>query len=340
MRLELRDIVADYGGAPVLHGVDLDVPAGALLSVLGASGSGKTTLLRTVAGLHRPRAGSVVLGGRDLRGVAPGRRGIGLVPQEGALFGHLDVAGNVAFGLRGGSRADRRERVAELLALVDLAGAQRRMPHELSGGQRQRVAVARALAPRPRVVLLDEPFASLDAALRADVRSQVVDVLREAGATAVLITHDQREALSVSDRVAVLRGGRIAQVGDPRELYARPATPWLASFLGEANLVPGRGDGRTVRTALGVLPCPGGSPAGEVVAVVRPEQVRLVAPGTPGTSTVTVRTVEFTGSAQRVQVDGPDGPPVAAVAAAAPHWRRGDRAGLAVDGEVHVLRAR
>ncbi|MGE3285852.1 MAG: ABC transporter ATP-binding protein [Pseudonocardia sp.] len=337
MRLELREVVADYGGTPVLRGIDLDVPAGTLLSVLGASGSGKTTLLRTVAGLHRPRAGRVVLGGRDLHGVPPGRRGIGLVPQEGALFGHLDVAGNVAFGLRGSPRAARRERVAELLALVDLAGAQHRMPHELSGGQRQRVALARALAPRPRVVLLDEPFASLDAALRADVRSQVLDVLRQAGATAVLITHDQHEALSVSDRVAVLHDGAIAQVGDPRELYARPATPWLAGFLGDATLVPGYGDGRTVTTALGTLRCPRGSPAGEVVAVVRPEQVLLLPAGAPGLPSGTVRTVEFTGSAQLVRLDGPEGPDIVAAAPALPPWRRGDRAGLAVDGEVHVL---
>ncbi|MCO1654582.1 ABC transporter ATP-binding protein [Pseudonocardia humida] len=335
MTLELHDLVAGYGGEPVLRGVDLAVADAEFVCVLGASGSGKTTLLRTVAGLHRPTAGRVVLGGHDLAGVRPERRRVGLVPQEGALFGHLDVAANVAFGLHRATRATRRARVAELLALVDMAGAQDRMPHELSGGQRQRIAVARALAPQPRVVLLDEPFAGLDAGLRADVRAQVADVLLATGSTAVLITHDQDEALSVGDRVAVLHAGRVAQVAEPRELYARPATAWLAGFVGEASLLPGRRDGAVVRTALGALPCAAGPPA-DVTAVVRPEQVRL-GPPVPGVPTGAVHAVEFVGPAQRVRVELPGGLRVTARVRAQPRWRRGDIAAVSVPGPVHVV---
>jgi iron(III) transport system ATP-binding protein len=335
VKLRVDGLVAGYGREPVLRGVDLAVADGEFLSVLGASGSGKTTLLRTVAGLHPPTAGRVVLAGRDLAGVPPERRRIGLVPQEGALFGHLTAGANIAFGLRRRRSAAARDRVAALLAMVDLDGAGDRMPHELSGGQRQRVALARALAPEPEIVLLDEPFAGLDPALRAEVRAQVARVLRAAGSTAVLITHDQDEALSVSDRVAVLHDGAIAQTATPHELYERPATAWIAGFVGTAALLPGHSDGTRLRTAIGALAhAPG--PRGALTAVLRPEQLRLTAPN--GGPTATVTATEFLGHSRLVHLTGPDRIPLVARLAPTETWRPGQSAGLAVDGCVHVVR--
>jgi iron(III) transport system ATP-binding protein len=215
-------------------------------------------------------AGQTVDGGG--RHVPPERRGIGYVAQEGALFPHLTVAANVGFGLRRGTRSAAR--IGELLDLVGLAGLQRRYPHELSGGQQQRVALARALALRPSLVLLDEPFASLDAALRTSMRADIARVLRAAGASVVLVTHDQQEALSLADQVAVLRQGRVAQIGEPRELYARPADPDLARFLGEANLVPAEIRGAEAVTALGTVTTEPSQWASGI-ALIRPEQITV-----------------------------------------------------------------
>jgi iron(III) transport system ATP-binding protein len=271
-----------FGRHPVLTGVDLDVASGSFTALLGPSGSGKTTLLRVIAGFERADAGSVEVGGRivdDGRAfVSPARRRIGFVSQEGTLFPHLTVGRNIGFGLPRG--ADRKARVAELLELVGMAGLGRRYPHQLSGGQQQRVALARALAVDPEVVLLDEPFSSLDATLRASVRAEVRTILRTAGTTALLVTHDQDEALSLADSVAVIRDGRIGQCASPLELYAWPADPELARFLGEVNLLPGRLEGSVVATELGRLAVrETGSAAstagGEVVVLVRPEQVEL-----------------------------------------------------------------
>ncbi len=256
---------------------------GSLTAILGPSGSGKTTLLRVVAGFERADRGTVTLGGvvvddgRHL--VPPDRRRIGYVPQEGALFPHLTVARNVTFGMDRGAR--RSGAADELLAMVGMAGLGRRYPHQLSGGQQQRVALARALAVRPRLVLLDEPFSSLDASLRASVRADVRDVLRRAGTTAVLVTHDQDEALSWADHVAIIRDGRIGQFDTPHDVYGRPVDPDLARFLGDANLLAGVADGRSVRTVMGVLPIADGAPApapgAAMVVLVRPEQVELIA---------------------------------------------------------------
>ncbi len=283
-QLALRQVHKGFGTQPVLVGVDLEVPEGSITAVLGPSGSGKTTLLRLVAGFERCERGVVSIGDRvvdDGAGewVAPEHRRIGYVPQEGSLFPNLNVERNVAFGLGRGRR--HGPRVQELLEMVGLGGLGRRYPHQLSGGQQQRVALARALAVAPTLVLLDEPFSSLDAALRQSVRDDVVEVLRAAGTTAVLVTHDQDEALSVADQVAVIDGGRVAQVDRPQVVYARPEDPELAAFLGEANLVPGTVEGGSVRTALGLLELdssgaglpPDGS--GSVV-LLRPEQVTLL----------------------------------------------------------------
>ncbi|MFC9701103.1 ABC transporter ATP-binding protein [Streptomyces sp. NPDC056943] len=277
-----------YGsGAPVLDGLDLAVPGGSLAALLGPSGCGKTTLLRVIAGFLKADAGSVTVAGRLLGGpgvhLPPERRRIGIVPQEGALFPHLSVARNIAFGLRDLDRAAQRVRVGEMLDLVGLAGYGDRMPNELSGGQQQRIALARALAPRPHLVLLDEPFSALDSGLRGAVRAEVRAVLRESGATALLVTHDQQEALSTADLVAVVREGRVAQCATPEDLYHRPVDPWLASFVGDAVLVPGTAERGIATTALGRIPlaaAPGGLREG--VVLLRPEQLRLAEPESAG----------------------------------------------------------
>jgi iron(III) transport system ATP-binding protein len=255
-RLSVRDVWKGFGGGePVLVGVDLEVPAGTLSAVLGLSGCGKTTLLRLIAGLDRVQRGVIAVGGTTLDDgtvfVAPERRRIGYVPQEGALFPHLTVEANVAFGL---ARSQRRgPRVAELLDMVGLTALGRRLPHELSGGERQRVALARALARGPELLLLDEPFSSLDATLRAQVREEVSELLRGHGATTVLVTHDQEEALSLADSVAVLRDGRIVQHGAPDDLYNHPVDARLAGFLGAANLLDAELSGDLAQTSLGAV---------------------------------------------------------------------------------------
>ncbi len=284
--VEVTGLYKAFGAHRVLTGVDLEVPAGSLTAILGPSGSGKTTLLRLMAGFERADAGTIRIGDVLVDSpavhVAPERRRIGYVPQEGSLFPHLTVQANVAFGLpararRGGGKA------ADLLELVGLGGLGRRYPHQLSGGQQQRVALARALAIEPAVVLLDEPFASLDAHLRASVRADVQEIFRRAGTTAILVTHDQDEALSTADRVAALRDGKIAQYAAPEELYTRPADADLAGFIGDANLLEGVAGAGVVKTRLGLLPLDDGRPvpAGQVTVLVRPEQIEL-GPGEDG----------------------------------------------------------
>ncbi|MEU2383748.1 ABC transporter ATP-binding protein [Streptomyces sp. NPDC012461] len=311
--LRIEGLTKSYGpDAPVLRGVDLTVPAGALAALLGPSGCGKTTLLRIVAGFLRADAGTVAVGGRTLTGpgaqVPPEGRRIGIVPQEGALFPHLSVARNVAFGLTGTARTERRRRTEEMLDLVGLAGYGTRMPHELSGGQQQRVALARALAPRPALVLLDEPFNALDSALRAGVRADVRTALRATGATALLVTHDQQEALSTADLVAVVRQGRVAQCDTPQDLYRHPADPWVAGFVGDAVLLPGtvRTGTSTATTPIGTVTLaepPDGRRTGTVI--LRPEQLRLTDTGTEGAVRGTVTDVCFYGHDARVTVAVP-----------------------------------
>jgi iron(III) transport system ATP-binding protein len=293
--LELRGVHQSYGPQEVLRGVDLIVEAGSFTAVLGPSGCGKTTLLRVVAGFEKIDSGMVRLGDTTVddgrRAVPPERRKIGYVPQDGALFPHLRVAANVAFGLgRHGHRT--RSRVASLLDTVGLTGLERRYPHQLSGGQQQRVALARALAVDPEVVLLDEPFSALDAAMRTSVRQEVAQILRDRGATTVLVTHDQDEALSMADRVAVMRDGRIVADARPEKLYRSPVDAELAAFVGEANLLAGTMQGDVVATAIGRLVVQhhvveewaGPGPAATVL--VRPEQfevrLRSAAPASGG----------------------------------------------------------
>lgn len=282
--LEVAGLAKSFGSQPVLSGLDLVAGPGSFTCILGPSGSGKTTLLRAIAGFERADRGTIRLGDRvvDDGGelhVPAQARGIGYVPQEGGLFPHLSVSQNVAFGL---PRRERRgARVGELLEMVGLAGLERRFPHQLSGGQQQRVALARALAIRPELVLLDEPFASLDAGLRASVRRDVRRVLREAGTTALLVTHDQDEAFSLADSVAIIRDGRIGQCAPAREIYTRPSSAEIARGLGETNFVPGTASGSTADTPLGSLSLENDlhSTGAALMVLVRPEQISLVCPG-------------------------------------------------------------
>ena len=317
--LTVKGLTKSFGATPVLTGVDLHVPGGSFTALLGPSGCGKTTLLRLIAGFDDPDAGTVALGDRVVTGagrsVAARRRGIGFVPQEGGLFPHLTVAANISFGL---PRRQRRDggRVRELLALVGLdAQLADRSPHQLSGGQQQRVALARALAPEPSLVLLDEPFSSLDAALREETRAAVSRALTATGATAVLVTHDQAEALSMADQVAVMRGGRLVQLTDPRTLYRRPGDLDVATFVGDAVVLDAELRGGRAHCILGALPYEQAAvdavPDGPARVLLRPEQLRLSAPAA-GLTTARVRSVDFYGHDSRVWLVLPDGRPVSA----------------------------
>ena len=285
--LSVSGVWKGYADTEVLRGVALEAQAGSLTAVLGLSGCGKTTLLRVIAGFERAERGAVALGGRTLDDahtfIAPERRGVGYVPQEGALFPHLTVEGNVGFGL---TRRERRgTAVAELMEMVGIAPLARRLPHELSGGEQQRVALARALARRPQALLLDEPFSSLDASLRIRVREEVHGLLRQQGVTTVLVTHDQEEALSLADTVAVLRDGGLVQQGSPADLYERPADERMARFLGAVNVLDASFENGTARTPLGALRlraqpprAPGDAQelgARTGVVIVRPEQLEV-----------------------------------------------------------------
>ncbi len=278
MSVALHGVAKAFGTTRAVAGVDLELSGGELVSVLGPSGCGKTTLLRVIAGFEAPDAGTVVVGGQTVAGdgmwVPPERRRIGMVFQDYALFPHLRVRQNVAFGL---ARRDAAERERLTAGTLDLVGLQHKgdcYPHELSGGERQRVALARALAPEPELVLLDEPFSSLDATLRADLRREVALILREAGATALLVTHDQEEALTLGDRLAVMREGVLVQAGVPTDVYARPADRWTAQFVGEVNVLAGVADGASVRTEVGELTLTAAA-SGPVHVALRPEQLRL-----------------------------------------------------------------
>ena len=281
--LTVTDIRKSFSGVPVLRGVSLQATSGGITAVLGPSGCGKTTLLRLVAGFIRPDEGSIEIGGQEVSGpsrhVPPEARRLGYLAQEGALFPHLTVAENIAFGLPRRARRDtaRLHRLLELVSLdTALVG---RYPHELSGGQQQRVALARTLAPEPKLILLDEPFSALDASLRAETRALVAAALAATEVTTLLVTHDQEEALSFADQIAIMRGGALAQVGRPREVYDQPIDLPTAEFIGDTCTVPGVVRQDTARCALGVIDVrrtPGRAmPDGPALLMLRPEQIQL-----------------------------------------------------------------
>jgi len=282
--IRLEGVSRRFGpGTPAADAVDLVVPEGSFYGLLGPSGSGKTTLLRLVAGFETADAGRILIGGAPAEALPPERRDLGVVFQSYALFPNMSVAENVGFGLRARNlgRAARRARVEEALALVRLEGLGGRRPHALSGGQRQRVALARALAVRPRALLLDEPLSALDRALRAEMQVELRRIQREAGVTTLFVTHDQEEALTLSDRIGLLRDGRLVQEGPPRDVYRRPRTAWAARFLGEATVFEGT-------PAPGGLTLPDGARIGWIdaapgaaLAAIRPEDVTLLRPSDP-----------------------------------------------------------
>lgn len=277
--LTIDGVTKSFGRTPVLRGVDLRAPRESLTAVLGPSGCGKTTLLRLIAGFDLPDAGTIAFGDDIVFGpgrvTPPQRRRVGYVPQEGALFPHLTVTANITFGLRRRDRAAAR-RSGELLEWVGLsASLADRYPHQLSGGQQQRVALARALAPQPSLVLLDEPFSSLDAGLREGTRRAVAQALRAANATAVLVTHDQSEALSLADQVAVMRHGCLVQFDTPSTVYRSPADAGVARFVGEAVLLPARIRQGQAESALGSIPVRGRTAEDNAQILLRPEQIHL-----------------------------------------------------------------
>ena len=333
-----------YGAVTALDAIDLSIPKGSRTAIVGPSGSGKTTLLRIIAGFEAQDAGRIVLDGIELadgaRAMPAHLRGIGFVPQDGALFPHLDVAANIGFGLSADDPR-RTSRIADLMALVELPPAMAaRRPHELSGGQQQRVALARALAREPKLMLLDEPFSALDTGLRASMRKAVASVLGTVGITAILVTHDQAEALSFADQVAVMREGRLAQVGTPRELYARPADAHVAAFLGDAIIVPARIAGGIAACALGRIPVAPGS-AGEARIMVRPEQITLETVSGPSAEPAPgfgrIVEAEFAGASCAVSVRLADGSQILVPVPAADLPAAGAVVRFALAGTAHVF---
>lgn len=303
--LRVQGLSKQYGALVAVDAVSFELASGEILALLGASGCGKTTTLRLIAGLEVPDAGEIWLGDRRVSGggdwVQPEDRRVGMVFQDYALFPHLNVAANVAFGLRQ-YRDDRQARVAEMLDVVGLAGLDKRMPHQLSGGQQQRVALARALAPQPNVLLLDEPFSNLDAALRAQVRSEVRAILRQTNVTSIFVTHDQEEALSLADKVAMMHQGRILQFGTPHQIYNQPANREVAQFIGEANFVPAMAHGMMATSPLGEIPLVREA-HGAVDLLIRPEMIAITSDGIAGQ----VMWSEFYGHDQRIGVTLADG---------------------------------
>lgn len=283
--LEIRDARKALGGQDVLRGVDLELANGRVTALLGPSGAGKSTLLRAIAGLERLDGGTISGSGRiwDEGSVfeQPQRRGVGVVFQDYALFPHLTVAGNIGFGLRAWPAADRQARIAELLDRVEIANLAQSYPHELSGGEQQRVALVRALAPKPEIILLDEPFSSLDRRLRAELRQQTMTAIRESGAAALMVTHDADEAFEIADDLALMEKGRVVQTGKPVDVYLKPASLTCARLLGDLNAFPAKIEHNAIPSPFGPLPMPDAEDGTVVHVLARPEAIAPLADGVP-----------------------------------------------------------
>ncbi|WP_112313029.1 ABC transporter ATP-binding protein [Pseudogemmobacter bohemicus] len=308
--VNLTGIAKSYGGSPVLTDISVSFPSGSFTSLLGPSGSGKTTLLRIIAGFITPEAGAVTIGAEDVTRVPVWARNIGMVFQSYALFPHMTVRDNVAFGLgrRGVKGAEAKRRVDEALEMVRLPGFADRLPKQLSGGQQQRVAMARAIVTEPKVLLLDEPLSALDRRLRQEMQVELLSLQREIGVTTIFVTHDQEEALTLSDQVAILDRGRIVQMGAPAAIYERPATRFAAEFLGDANFFTGRVESGAVAVAGSRITAPDLPEGREVTLAVRPEKISLGA-GENGGNRVQARVLNaiYAGANLTYLMEGPGG---------------------------------
>lgn len=308
--IALRSLTKRFGSLTAVDSFDLEVSRGEIVGILGPSGCGKTTTLRLISGFEEPDSGSVWLNGQKVAGEGawrpPERRAVGIVFQDYALFPHLNVAANVSFGLQNVPRRERKGRLSDMLDLVGLAGLEKRYPHQLSGGQRQRVALARALAPLPVVLLLDEPFSNLDAEMRGEVRLEVRSILKRLDATAVFVTHDQEEAFVFADRVAVMNDGRLEQVDRPEALYNKPATHFVADFVGHGNFLPATVADGLAQTELGALRVPGATTDGRARILVRPHDIALIR-GKPSDGSLVVRERRFLGSEVEYVLELPSG---------------------------------
>jgi len=309
--LVLESLTKRFGDYAAVDGLSLSVEKGEFVSLLGPSGCGKTTTLQMIAGFHQPSSGAILLEGQDLVAVPPARRGLGIVFQSYALFPHMTAAENVAFGLemQGVARAEREERVRQALALVGLESFAARYPRRMSGGQQQRVALARALVIRPRILLLDEPLSNLDAKLREEMQIELRQIQRTLGTTTLLVTHDQSEAMALSDRIVVMNQGRVEQIARPHDAYEQPATPFVANFLGKTNLlaaqVEGEGASRRARIGDGTWRVDLGK--GRMLATIRPEKIAFIAADAPDALSGAVKTRIFQGNHWLYQVMTPAG---------------------------------
>ncbi|MGV8908523.1 MAG: ABC transporter ATP-binding protein [Propionicimonas sp.] len=335
----LDGVVKNFGKTQVLHDLNLTVRPGELVSLLGPSGCGKTTALRLIAGLEEPSGGVILMNGDDVTGVPTNRRDIGMVFQSYSLFPHLTAIDNTRFGLdmRKVPRHRARSMAAESLELVGLAALADRFPHQLSGGQQQRVALARALVTSPKVLLLDEPLSALDARVRVQLREEILRIQKELGITTVFVTHDQEEALAISDRVAVMREGRIEQIGTPEELYLTPATAEVAAFVGLSSLLPATVTGGVARIWGQAIPVVGSAPDGEYQAFVRPEHFKVAPAGESGMRGIVEASI-FLGSARRTELRVAGGELVAVQHDVSLRPERGDEWQLVVEPAPVVVR--